>query len=198
MFAGGRLTRADGLQLYAAQSLSWLGRLAQHVRAVKNADRVLFAAAPEQAETPREAATMRYGNAENRIDRVDDLLRVRELQDERNGFAVFVPLPERSTVVAPVESLRTFAVSRLILDNVVHISCDWTVHGLSVAQLALQFGADDLRGHDAAVPRDDLIQMIWDGGFRPVERGAGGEVIREYDPAPSLAERRSEPQRIWS
>ncbi|KPC79304.1 radical SAM protein, partial [Streptomyces sp. NRRL WC-3753] len=75
------------------------------------------------------------------------------------------------------------------------------------AQLALQHGADDMDGsvveykitHDAdnfgtpnKLGRDDLLQLIRDAGFRPVERNTRYEIIREYD-GPDLL-RRETPQ----
>jgi 2-iminoacetate synthase ThiH len=198
VYAGERLTRADGAQLYEAGDLSWLGRLAQHVRAEKNGDRAFFTAGPVPEERRSTVATMRYGNLEERPARLEDLLRLRELQEETNAFVVFVPLPAPSTVVAPVESLRTFAVSRLMLDNVVHIGCDRAAHGAALAQLALHFGADDLGGYEHPEQRDDLLHLIWDAGLRPVERDAAHAVIREHTPAPPLAQRRAEPQQVWS
>ena len=42
VYAGQRLTRADGEALYACDDLAWLGELAHHVRTQKNGDRVLF------------------------------------------------------------------------------------------------------------------------------------------------------------
>src|SRR5207245_10734459 len=95
---------------------------------------------------------------------VDHVLRLRELQDETGGFQVFIPLryqhdfvdaadgkirnrrQERTTMAAPAESLKTFAVSRLLFDNVPHVKCFWVMHGLSVAHLSLKFGANDLDG----------------------------------------------------
>jgi aminodeoxyfutalosine synthase len=46
--------------------------------------------------------------------------------------------------------------------------------------------------------RDDLLNVIWDAGFRPVERNTRYEVVREYDKPVPLAERRSEPQQVWA
>src|SRR5438128_4351190 len=108
--------------------------------------------------------TMLYGHIEEPRHRVDHVLRLRELQDETGGFQVFIPLryqhdfvdmkdgkvrnrlQARTTMAAPAESLKTFAVSRLLFDNVPHVKCFWVMHGLSVAQLSLNFGADDLDG----------------------------------------------------
>ncbi|HEX6872996.1 MAG TPA: aminofutalosine synthase MqnE, partial [Micromonosporaceae bacterium] len=106
-----------------------------------------------------------------------------------------------------------FAVSRLLFDNLPHLKCCWVMHGLSLAQLSLNFGADDLDGsaveykitHDAdangtpsTMHRDDLLALIWDAGFQPVERDTRYRVVREYDAPPSLARRRAEPQQVWA
>ena len=170
---------------------------------------------------------MLYGHIEEPRHRVDHVLRLRELQDETGGFAVFIPLryqhdfvdsadgkirnrlQARTTMASPAESLKTFAVSRLLFDNVPHVKCFWVMHGLSVAQLSLNFGVDDLDGsvveykitHDAdsygtptTMHREDLLHLIWDAGFRPVERNTRYEVVREYD-APPLAGRAPRPSR---
>ncbi|MEY9861810.1 aminodeoxyfutalosine synthase [Catenulispora sp. GAS73] len=172
----------------------------------------------------RTPATMLYGHIEEPRHRVDHVLRLRELQDETNGFAVFIPLRFQhdfhdskdgkvrnrlmnQPMATGVEALKTFAVSRLLLDNFDHVKCFWVMHGLSTAQLALNYGADDLDGsvveykitHDAddfgtpnKMTRDDLLELIRDAGFTPVERNTRYEVIREYEgPEP---DRREEPQ----
>jgi len=173
--------------------------------------------------------TMLYGHVEQPRHRVDHVLRLRELQDETGGFAVFIPLryqhdfhdskdgkvrnrlQAQTTMASPAESLKTFAVSRLLFDNVPHVKCFWVMHGLSVAQLSLNFGVDDLDGsvveykitHDAdsygtpeTMHREDLLHLIWDAGFTPVERNTRYQVVREYGPPQSQAERRAEPQPI--
>jgi aminodeoxyfutalosine synthase len=161
------------------------------------------------AKGMRTPATMLYGQGEEPRHRVDHVLRLRELQDETGGFAVFSPLrhqpgsgdgQESTTVAAPAESLKTFAVSRLMFDNVPHVSCSWASHGLPIAQLSLNFGADDLDGSvvENEVTDDDLLTLIWDAGLRPVERDSRYEVVREHDAAPSFADRRSEPQQVWA
>jgi aminodeoxyfutalosine synthase len=173
----------------------------------------------------RTPCTMLYGHIEEPRHRVDHVLRLRELQDETGGFAVFIPLryqhdadndprnrlQDHTQMATPAEALKTFAVSRLLFDNVDHVKCFWVMHGLSTAQLALSFGADDLDGsvveykitHDAdgygtpsTMHREDLLDLIRDAGFRPVERNTRYEVLREYDgPDPS---RRDAPQPVWA
>lgn len=167
----------------------------------------------------RTPATMLYGHIEEPRHRVDHVLRLRELQDETGGFSVFIPLRFHNDgnrlshlpMATPAEALRTFAVSRLLFDNVEHVKCFWVMHGLDTAALALNFGADDLDGsvveykitHDAdgygtpdTMTREDLLGIIRDAGFRPVERNTRYETLREY-PGPD-PDRRTEPQPIWA
>lgn len=170
-------------------------------------------------------STMLYGHIEEPRHRVDHVLRLRELQDETGGFQVFIPLRyqhdfhdskdgvvrnklmARTEMATGAEALKTFAVSRLLFDNVPHVKVFWVMHGVTTAQLALSHGADDMDGsvveykitHDAdnfgtpnKLGRDDLLGLIRDAGFRPVERNTRYEVIREYD-GPDLT-RRETPQ----
>src|SRR3954463_5704229 len=168
----------------------------------------------------RTPCTMLYGHIEEPRHRVDHVLRLRELQDETGGFVVFIPLrfqhdaagdPRNRLQHVPMasgaEALKTFAVSRLLFDNIQHVKCFWVMHGLTTAQLALSFGADDLDGsvveykitHDAdgfgtpnEMGREDLLELIRDAGFRPVERDTRYRVLREFDgPDPA---RRDSPQ----
>ena len=96
---------------------------------------------------PRPAAncTMLYGHIETLEERVDHLLQLRDLQDETGGFQTFIPLgfhnennrwkPPEPTAF---DDLRTFAVSRLMLDNIPHIKAYWIMLGLETAQTALR------------------------------------------------------------
>jgi aminodeoxyfutalosine synthase len=73
-------------------------------------------------------ATMLYGHVETVEERVDHLLRLRELQDETGGIPGLIPLafhPENTPLAHLPPStgqldLRVIAVSRLLLDNVPH------------------------------------------------------------------------------
>jgi aminodeoxyfutalosine synthase len=164
---------------------------------------------------------MLYGHIEEPRHRVDHVLRLRELQDETSGFVVFIPLRFHNDnnrlshlpMAQPADVLRTFAVSRLLLDNFDHVKVFWVMHGLSTSQLALNFGADDMDGsvveykitHDAdgfgtpdKLTREDLLGLIRDAGFRPVERNTRYQVVRECDGPVPLAIRRAEPQAVWA
>jgi aminodeoxyfutalosine synthase len=170
-------------------------------------------------------STMLYGHIEEPRHRVDHVLRLRELQDETGGFQVFIPLryqhdfhdskdgivrnklQAKTTMATGADMIKTFAVSRLLFDNVPHVKVFWVMHGLDGAQLMLNHGADDMDGsvveykitHDAdgfgtpnKLSRENLLDLIRDAGFRPVERNTRYEIIREYDGP--VADRRETPQ----
>lgn len=145
--------------------------------------------------------TLLYGHIETFEHRVDHLLRLRALQDDTGGFQCFIPLAfhnennslQRLPEPTAVDSLRTLAISRLMLDNFDHIKAYWVSMGLATAQIALRFGADDLDGtivhetiyHSAGseVPmgmtRDDLVRLIREAGRVPVERDTKYGIVEE-------------------
>jgi len=98
-------------------------------------------------------ASMLFGHLETPEHRIEHLLRLRELQDETNGFDCFVPLvfhPANTKIavqpISPQEILKTIAVSRLMLPNVPHVKAYWVTLGESLAQVSLSYGANDFEG----------------------------------------------------
>ncbi|MGH7953151.1 MAG: aminofutalosine synthase MqnE [Limisphaerales bacterium] len=156
----------------------------------------------------RSTCTMLYGHVENLADRVDHLRQLRALQDETRGFVGFVPLayqPQDNDI--PVEhpptgfdSLRTIAVSRIYLDNFPHITAYWVGLGLKLAQVALNYGADDLHGtiieehifHMAGATspqlqtESEMIKAIREAGLAPVQRNTFYEPIKIFADGRSL------------
>ncbi len=140
----------------------------------------------------RSNATMLYGHIESDADRVDHMLKLREVQDDTGGFQTFIPLafhPENTAldhlpVTTGLTDIRQIAVSRLLLDNFAHIKAYWQMMTPKIAQIALRFGADDLDGtvveekiyHDAGattpqgMTRKELCRLITEAGRVPVER----------------------------
>jgi len=123
---------------------------------------------------------------------VDHLIRLRELQDETQGFMAFVSLafhPDNTQFrhlprTTGFDDLKSVAVARLMLDNFDHIKAYWIMMGPKLAQVALRFGADDLDGtveeeriyHMAggqspqALNRVEIENLIRQAGRIPVER----------------------------
>ncbi|HET9529188.1 MAG TPA: aminofutalosine synthase MqnE [Blastocatellia bacterium] len=133
-------------------------------------------------------ATMLYGHVESFEDRVDHLIRLRELQDRTGGFMCFIPLafhPEGTAIShlpgpSGVDSLKTIAISRLILDNIPHIKAYWVMLGKNLAQTALRFGADDLDGtiNEGGTLMESYLaegnqNHLTRGGIEELIRGAG-------------------------
>ncbi|CAK7049514.1 MAG: Cyclic dehypoxanthine futalosine synthase [Desulfovibrio sp.] len=96
-------------------------------------------------------ATMMFGHEETDEERLEHLLRLRQLQDETGGFTAFIPwtFQAANTALAhlpPMPApgyLRLLALSRIVLDNFPNVQSSWVTMGPEVAQLALFFGAND-------------------------------------------------------
>lgn len=145
---------------------------------------------------------MLFGHLETLGDRVDHMRQLRGLQDETGGFTGFIPLPyQPDNNEIPVEHsptgfdmLRTLAVARLYLDNFDHITAYWVGMGMKLAQVALNYGADDVHGtileekifHMAGADtpqlqtETDMIQAIREAGRVPVQRDTFYEPVREW------------------
>ena len=137
----------------------------------------------------RTNATMLYGHIETDEDRVDHVLRLREVQDETKGFYSFIPLAynaENTPMGKLGEAggfldLKVYAISRLLFDNIPHLKAHWITTGLKMGQVALSFGIDDLGGtnlnekivHDAGsetptdLKQEDLEHLIRSAGYEP-------------------------------
>jgi aminodeoxyfutalosine synthase len=147
--------------------------------------------------------TMLYGSIESREDRIRHMLQIRELQDETNGFMVFIPLsmqPKNKNAGimrrnSAYEDLKTIAVSRLMLDNFDHIKAYFINIGAQLTQVALSFGASDVHGtilkerisHAAGaltpegLTREELIWLVKGAGKIPVERDTFYNEIKVYE-----------------
>jgi cyclic dehypoxanthinyl futalosine synthase len=140
----------------------------------------------------RTTATMMFGCGETLEQRVNHLEIVRRLQHDTGGFTAFIPwpfqpentplgkkVPEEAT---GVEFLKTLAICRLYLDNIVNIQTSWVTQGRKVCQLGLRFGGNDVgsvmleenvvrqAGAQHSSTEEDLRRMIRDAGFIPKQR----------------------------
>ncbi|HYY75540.1 MAG TPA: aminofutalosine synthase MqnE [Gaiellaceae bacterium] len=148
--------------------------------------------------------TMLYGHVETYEERVDHLLRLRELQDETGGFLAFIPLafhPENTVFerrgwkhTSGSDDLKMIAVSRLLLDNVAHVKAYWIMMGMPLAAIALHFGADDVQGtvvreeifHAAGARTEteqkveELVRYVREAGRIPVQRDTLYNELRRW------------------
>ena len=143
------------------------------------------------------SATMMYGHVESPRQRVDHLLKIRELQarcpEGHYGFIAFIPWIFRSSGTrleregvashfSPAEYLRIIAVSRLILNNIRNIQASWLTVGKATAQAALHSGATDMgsimieenvvssAGAHNTFDAAGIQRAIREAGFRPLLR----------------------------
>jgi len=159
------------------------------------AERWLELAGKVHAAGLKTNATMLYGHIESVEDRVDHFVRLREQQDKSGGFQCFIPLafyPEKTQLAhlpgpSGIDSLKTIAVSRLMLDNFAHIKAYWVMLGKHLAQVALHYGANDIDGtitqggeltesysveanNEVRMTREELVGLIDEAGFEAIER----------------------------
>jgi cyclic dehypoxanthinyl futalosine synthase len=99
----------------------------------------------------RTTATMMYGTVETLEERLEHLIRLRDLQDEMGGFTAFITWsyqPEHTerggSEATGVDYVRTLAIARLVLDNFHNLQASWVTQGGKVGQLSLAFGANDM------------------------------------------------------
>jgi aminodeoxyfutalosine synthase len=149
-------------------------------------------------------ATMLYGQIEKYWHRIDHMSRLRNLQDETNGFQTFIPLKFRnqdndmsnvaeSTVV---EDLKMYAIARLFLDNFPHLKAYWPMLGRHNAQMTLSFGVNDIDGtiddttkiysmagseeQTPTMTTEQLVALIKQVKRKPIERDTLYNVVKDY------------------
>lgn len=140
----------------------------------------------------RTTATMMFGCGETIEQRVNHLETIRQLQEETGGFTAFIPWPFQpdntplgsrvKNEATGVEFLKTLAISRIYLDNIVNIQTSWVTQGLKICQLGLRFGGNDVgsvmieenvvrpAGTQHSATEEDLRRMIRGAGFTPKQR----------------------------
>ena len=142
-------------------------------------------------------ATMMFGSIETTDEIVQHLLRVRELQDETRGFTAFIPWtyqPGNTELggkqASAVEYLKTLALSRIVLDNVPNVQASWVTQGAKVAQVALEFGANDFgstmieenvvaaAGVSFRMSRQEIVDLIHDAGYDAAQRNTTYHVLK--------------------
>jgi aminodeoxyfutalosine synthase len=148
--------------------------------------------------------TMLFGTIETTAQRIEHILKLRDLASATGGFQCFVPYPflpdstrlPMAQLSTGQEILRVIAVSRILLDSIPHIKAYRMNIGDELAELALQFGADDidgtvqqesimhLAGSTAPLTHDlqQLSKLINDAGCIPIKRNTIYTEFEEYVP----------------
>jgi len=152
-------------------------------------------------------ATMMFGHIETPAQRVEHLLRIRDLQDETGGFTAFIPWtyqPANTSLggdeTGAHDYLRTLAISRLVLDNVPNLQASWVTQGPKIGALALRFGANDMgsvmleenvvraAGASFYMTREEILRAIRQAGFTPVQRDTYYRPLRRFDREPPCSQ----------
>lgn len=152
----------------------------------------------------RSTATMMFGSVEKDEDIVEHWERIRNLQDEYQGFRAFIlwsfqpaftPLQKEFPNIKKASSnryLRLLACSRIFLDNFQNIQSSWVTQGSYVGQLALLFGANDLgstmmeenvvaaAGARNSMNQAEMISLIKDLKEIPVKRNTAYDYLERF------------------
>ncbi len=144
------------------------------------------------------SATMVFGHIETIEQRIDHLIKIREIQNVKPntsfGFLSFIfwPMQTQNTIlskkhpnikkITPTEYLRMTAISRIALVNIPTIQASLLTVGINTAQLSLYAGANDLGsimmeenvlssvGSGFRVNATQMKNIILDAGFNPFLR----------------------------
>ncbi len=105
------------------------------------------------------SATMMYGHVENSKDIAEHFYKIIKLQQKTHGFMAFIAwsfepnntLMQKEKIVTygagGLQLLKMISISRLVFDGLIpHLQSSWLTNGIGMAQLALQYGADDFGG----------------------------------------------------
>ncbi len=146
----------------------------------------------------RTSSTMMFGIGETPEERLEHLLRLRDVQSRTGGFTAFIcwPLqPENTPTLShmpktdAVEYLRTTAFARLVLDNIPNVQASWVTMGMKVGQIALSYGCNDFgslmieenvvsaANTTYSTTTDEMERLIRNAGFTPRRRRQNYQLI---------------------
>lgn len=150
------------------------------------------------------SATMMFGHIETPLERMEHLVKLRELQSQKpagsHGFKAFIAWPFMSEgtllgqsnefkSILPIDYIRMIALSRIMLTNFENIQASWLTVGKETGQLALHAGANDLgsimieenvvsaAGASFSMDARQMQRCIRDAGYIPQLRNQGYEAI---------------------
>jgi cyclic dehypoxanthinyl futalosine synthase len=154
----------------------------------------------------KSVATMMYGTVDTEEDRARHIMRIAELQQKTKGFMVFVPWsfePNKTEIQAEgrikypsggLPLLKMIAIARIMYNGLIdHLQSSWLTNGIGMAQLALNYGADDFGGtligeevvsatgaRSTELTSDKIISAIKRAGFKAAERDNSYKIIKYH------------------
>jgi len=151
------------------------------------------------------SATMMYGHIETTRERIEHLIKLRDLQNKKPenhfGFITFIPWPFQDEGTALLKKhgikskysgqdyIRIIAISRIILNNIRNIQASILTVGKDIGMLSLQSGANDLgsimieenvvsaAGSTNRFNAEEMQSIIKEAGFVPGRRNQKYEFI---------------------
>jgi cyclic dehypoxanthinyl futalosine synthase len=154
----------------------------------------------------KSVATMMYGTVETDEDRARHIIKIAQLQERTGGFIVFIPWsfePNKTQMQSEgkirypsggLSLLKMIAVARIMYYGLIdHLQSSWLTNGIGMAQLALNYGADDFGGtligeevvsatgsRSTELTSDRIIAVIKRAGFRAAERDNFYKLIKYH------------------
>jgi len=145
-------------------------------------------------------ATMMFGSLETKKEIIEHLVRLRDIQDETQGFTAFIPWtfqPGNTELggrpATAVEYLKTLSISRVMLDNFDNIQASWVTQGAKIAQVALEFGANDFgstmieenvvaaAGITFRMTQKEIVELIKDAGYEAAQRDTRYNILKRQN-----------------
>ncbi len=151
------------------------------------------------------SATMMFGHLETMHERVEHLIKIRHLQNQKpkssKGFISFTlwPLAGENTRllrkfpdIKPVsnsEFIKMLSFSRIMLPNIPNIQTSWLTMGSQIAEICLNAGANDMSsvmieenvvsqaGKNNKLSISDIKKTIKNAGFIPQQRNQEYELL---------------------
>jgi cyclic dehypoxanthinyl futalosine synthase len=154
----------------------------------------------------KSSATMMYGTVETEEQQARHIMKIARLQEKTRGFMAFIPWsfePNRTQIQSEglimyqsggLKLLKTIAIARIVYYGLIdHLQSSWLTNGIGMAQLALNYGADDFGGtllgeevvsatgaRSTELTTDKIISAIKQAGFKAAERDNLYQITKYY------------------
>ncbi len=154
----------------------------------------------------KSSATMMYGTVETEEQQARHIMKIARLQEKTRGFMAFIPWsfePNRTQIQSEglimypsggLQLLKMIAIARIMYHDLIdHLQSSWLTNGIGMAQLALNYGADDFGGtligeevvsatgaRSTELTTDKIISAIKQVGFKAAERNNLYQITKYY------------------